>query len=471
MGFNLPKMKINTADDLLAKSVIFVIAIEAVLCVVEGSTGFRSSFIFTKGSRKIYHEVLEGDTIDLICQQPITDECYIAGDDKEYVRNGSLIPYLPDHIIFNRNDSACILTIINVSRDNQDKFICRYPVFKYLIVKVIYSPPEEYPRCLSNYELPMFFSDQLQVPFEFNCTTEEGDPAVNISLYVQTDGRQKQVNSTDLIITERQLSKSRSFSTYLDSSSNNSSLICRVIQHLPAPYQSYSKSCSFGPLVILSTFSVSINPSRYTVDTNKRENITLTCTSNVSGVELEWTDIPLKSCQYNITKINDSLQLKIFEYGSSIDGSINFHCSGSYGGRNIFNHASVHFVISHHFDLCHLMILALSCIIIVLVTLLLRLYCRRCVCRLATSSSSSSPSSSHAIGQFPRSNTTYTTTIRPESTHVGEHKTNEDDPQVYAHSLTLNQNTEEEAAKYADISENSKYNYDRQLYLVPSQMM
>ncbi|XP_071841140.1 uncharacterized protein [Apostichopus japonicus] len=196
----------------------------------------------------------------------------------------------------------------------------------------MYSPPEEYPRCTSNYELPIFFSDQLQVPFEFNCTTEEGNPVVNIFLYYETDGKQKQVHSTDLIITEQQLSKSRSFSTFLDSSFNKSSFICRVIQQLPAPYQSYNKSCSFGPL---STFSVSINPSRYTVNTNKRENITLTCTSNVSGVVLKWTDIPLEDWQYNITKINDSLQLKIFDYGSSANGSITINCRASYGGRNV----------------------------------------------------------------------------------------------------------------------------------------
>ncbi|PIK39787.1 hypothetical protein BSL78_23365 [Apostichopus japonicus] len=210
-------MKINTADGLLAKSVIFLIAFEAVLCVVEGSSGIRRSFTFTDYSRKIYpREVLEGDTIELICQQHTTDECQIVGEDKEYVRNGSLIPSLPDNIIFTRTDLACILTIINVSRNNEDNFICRHPTTKHLHVEVMYSPPEEYPRCISNYELPIVFSDQLQVPFEFNCTTEEGNPAVNIYLYVETDGRQQQVNSTlDLINTEQQLSKSRSFSTYL----------------------------------------------------------------------------------------------------------------------------------------------------------------------------------------------------------------------------------------------------------------
>ncbi|PIK44843.1 hypothetical protein BSL78_18291 [Apostichopus japonicus] len=174
------------------KSVICLIILAVSLCVVEGTSGIRRSFTFTDyiGQFYPYYEVLEGDTIDLICQQPINNECQIWGSNIDYVRNGYLSPSLPDNIIFNRTFSACILTIINISRDNQDEFYCLDPELQYLIVKVIYSPPEEYPRCTSNYELPIVFSDQLQVPLEFNCTTEEGNTAVNISFYVETEGRQ-----------------------------------------------------------------------------------------------------------------------------------------------------------------------------------------------------------------------------------------------------------------------------------------
>ena len=113
--------------------------------------------------------------------------------------------------------------------------------------------------------------------------------------------------------------------------------MCSVTQQLPDPYPSFQRSCFFE---ISPQVSIHIDPSNYTI-TKEGEIITLTCASNVSGVLLEWTGIPLEESQYNINRINDSLQLVIFNYGSNINGSISLQCNGSYGGRVISRNVSI----------------------------------------------------------------------------------------------------------------------------------
>ena len=329
-------MKRKTVEFL---SAIVVIALFVSLCFIEGCDANRRSFHFVESMRDVQeHTVLEGDTVDLICPEPSSAETVgIEGlHAVAYVTNGVLTPrFLNDNITFTKQNSSVVLTFNKVKRNNTDEFICRTPR-KYLILKVLYSPTD-YPLLTTGYEPQVFINDNIQGPYQFNCTTEEGDPPVDISLYIEKDGRKQQVNSADYNITQENNLKSLSFVTYLNSSFNDARLVCSVTQQLPDPYQNYQKYCFFE---ISPQVSVNIHPSNYTI-TMEGEIITLTCTSNVSGVVLKWTDIPLEESQYNINRINDSLQLVIFNYGSNINGSISLQCNGSYGGRVISRNVSI----------------------------------------------------------------------------------------------------------------------------------
>lgn len=146
-------MKITIVRRFPSNSVFSLIALVVSLCIVKGTSGFRRSFQFTEYTTKEnIFEVLEGDTVDLICHLHVTGDCLIEGDKVTYAMSGSFGPAIPDNVIFNRNESACILTIFDVTRVNEDFFVCTRPNLQYLVLKIIYSPSQKYPRCTSNYE-------------------------------------------------------------------------------------------------------------------------------------------------------------------------------------------------------------------------------------------------------------------------------------------------------------------------------
>ncbi|XP_071839812.1 uncharacterized protein [Apostichopus japonicus] len=316
---------------------ILVLAIYINVLILEASDAYRE--IQFEDTMKIY-SVLEGDTIRFSCNPRNIKNMLITTTESTLVYLGSLDEALSDEFAFECNETNCALTIKQIERKHGDEYDCSYPK-KSLIIEVLSSPSHDYPVCNSSYTSTTFFLDSFQEPFNFSCLSAVGFPAVNISLSVNHgDGEINNISDENVTIYETNETVSLSYSSYLDSSFNNSTFVCTVTQQLPAPYQSYNKSCSFGPLK-LPVFSVSIHPSYYTVTTNSTENITLMCTSNVSGVVLEWTNIPLDDWNYNITRIKDSLQLKIIDYGASIDLPITIQCSGSYGGITMSQNATI----------------------------------------------------------------------------------------------------------------------------------
>ncbi|PIK59171.1 hypothetical protein BSL78_03917 [Apostichopus japonicus] len=229
--------------------------------------------------------------------------------------------------------------------------------------------------------------------------------------------------------------------------------------------------------MLLPTFSVSIYPSHYTVTTNSTENITLICTSNVSGVVLEWTNIPLDDVDYNIIRINDSLQLKIFDYGASIDLPITIQCSGSYGGITVSRYATINSESTYEHGLSlgevmALIVLVILVIIAIVLVLIGVLKNRRIKAKkqqlpsmiLTDTGQTRSNLSSQGNTQSPLP---YTTTVSRESMNMQHRRMNED--LLYARSITLQQQTETETEQYFDINDVASFTYDKDDYLVPNQ--
>ncbi|PIK34458.1 hypothetical protein BSL78_28714 [Apostichopus japonicus] len=226
-----------------------------------------------------------GDRVDLSCGIDADNRIVtISNRTEDLVVHGNLMESIrDDDMLFQCNESTCTLTILKIERSHGGDYFCLYP-FRYLTINVLYSPePNSYPVCTSSFNTSLFF---LREQFHFSCLSGEGNPPIKMTAYVHyVDGKIDRLSLDQTWITTNRSdhSVSLSYLPYLDSKFNHSIFVCHVTQQLPAPYQSYNKSCSFGPLVILPTFSVSIYPSRYRVNTNNnRENITLTCTSNVN---------------------------------------------------------------------------------------------------------------------------------------------------------------------------------------------
>lgn len=294
---------------------------------------------------QIVHDVFEGDTINLVCELPLDNvgRCKIHTVETLLVDAGRPVEGLSNDFKFSRSDTTCELKIMQVNRTHSDTYWCRYPV-KSAVMKVMYNPKEG-PSCISNYDSNEYFADPFS-PFEFNCSSNEGDPAINISISVvgSDEGITSQVLDEQVTVNRNTESVVLSYSPYLDSSFSNSEIYCSVTQHLPAPYQSYRRNCSSGRLTLLPTFSLSVEPDQYTFKIDKRENINITCSSNVTDVSVEWivnnTDSGL---QYSIKSINNTSVLHIWYTGSSEMKSFSAQCKGSYGGKFKFQNVLIHF--------------------------------------------------------------------------------------------------------------------------------
>ncbi|PIK42180.1 hypothetical protein BSL78_20959 [Apostichopus japonicus] len=406
----------------------------------------------------------------------------IINTESTLVYLGRLEGAFSDEFDFECNDTSCALTIKQIERKHEDEYECRFPK-RSLMIQVLSSPSHDYPVCNSSYTNNTFFLDSFQEPFYFSCLSEEANPPVIISLSVN-HGDDEINNKTDgnLTIYKTSETVSLSYSSYLDSSFNNSTFVCTVTQQLPAPYHSYNKSCSFGPLMLLTVFSVWIHPSdHYTVTTESTENITLMCSSNVSGVVLEWTNIPLDDWGFNITRINDSLQLNIFDYGSSIDLPITMQCSGSYGGKTVSRYAIIDYASTDEYKFLPTIIIAalivfVTLVIIALVLVLIGVLKNRKTKTkkpqlpamiLADTGQTHSNLSSQGNTQSPIPGT-YTTTVSPGNMNM-QHRRKEKDI-LYARSIALQQHTEKETEQYFDINEVASFTYDKEDYLVPNQL-
>ncbi|XP_071839640.1 uncharacterized protein [Apostichopus japonicus] len=230
------------------------------------------------------------------------------------------------------NATTALFKIKNLTTQiNGSKYTCQNP--KQLIARIVgFNPINDVnPLCSSSYPSRFIFEDSVGNDIEMNCTSEEGDPPVMMSTYIR-DGNEIVTNiSTRTESSHPDPSKTLSLSSDLNSSLNNSAFICNVSQQLPAPYQSYQGSCSFGPILFLPLFSVTANPSN--IKFSDIRNSELRCTSNVSEVNLSWTKIPT-DWKYDIKENDASIELNVSDTGRSVySGDI--QCTGYYGDRNI----------------------------------------------------------------------------------------------------------------------------------------
>ncbi|XP_071839639.1 uncharacterized protein [Apostichopus japonicus] len=187
------------------------------------------------------------------------------------------------------------------------------------------------PTCTSSYQSRFIFEDSVQSDIEMSCTSEEGDPPVMMSTYIRDGNEIVTYNSTRTVSSYLHPSKTLSFSSDFNSSFNNSVFVCNVSQQLPAPYQSYQGSCSFGPILFLPLFSVTANPS--TIDFSDIRKAVLRCTSNVSEVNLTWSNIP-NHWKYDIKEGDTYIEVNVTDTGSDVN-SEDIQCIGYYGDRNI----------------------------------------------------------------------------------------------------------------------------------------
>ena len=73
-----------------------------------------------------------------------------------------------------------------------------------------------------------------------------------------------------------------------------------------------------GPILFLPLFSVSVTPSRITVEAS--DDVMISCTSNVSEVtNLTWTNIPSAAWRYQAKKdLHGSSELTIIDIGTEL---------------------------------------------------------------------------------------------------------------------------------------------------------
>ncbi|KAJ8022164.1 hypothetical protein HOLleu_39576 [Holothuria leucospilota] len=197
------------------------------------------------------------------------------------------------------------------------------PRLLYVILKVVKIPKEK-PICSTNYRYPVIFHDEMKDNFEFNCSTETGNPPLKIDIFVDDA-----IFSPDTSWTKNGVT-TLSTITYMTEGLNNSTYSCSVRQELPFPYnERYEETCSFGPMHILPGFNITITPT--SAFFKEGDNVTFTCMSNVSGVEKKWQNITRG--KYTITNNGERSYLNVLDLKPPLSGRIALECQGSYGSR------------------------------------------------------------------------------------------------------------------------------------------
>ncbi|KAJ8021658.1 hypothetical protein HOLleu_38926 [Holothuria leucospilota] len=289
--------------------------------------------------------VREGTKVTLTCQKSSGHVLYInfvyaLGELFITLIDTSNMTNISNKYTFHEtNENTYSFTIISISREDDGSYTCvQGPVSRSRAISVIYGPSGSSPQCSSNYKSPIIFYDEITDDFVFYCSTERGKPPVTTKIYVN----EEDVTSDLEIINETRTDKENMLTTYslfrhFNHTLQNSEFVCNVTQQLPSPYDDYQGSCSFGPLHLLPGFSLSVSPSNVTV--REESNITVTCTCNVTGVKIEWNNIP--SEKYIVTNYNRSSVLTILSFKPASDGTIFVECSGSYGSRTITANTTV----------------------------------------------------------------------------------------------------------------------------------
>ncbi|KAJ8021653.1 hypothetical protein HOLleu_38919 [Holothuria leucospilota] len=448
--------------------------------------------------------VREGIKVILICPKSSENVLYINFAYSHTLDEGfitlidsSKVTDISDKYSFNEtNENTYVFTINSISRDDEGTYTCvQVPASRALAIIVIYSPSGSSPKCLSNYKSPIIFYDELTDDFVFNCSTERGKPPVTTNIYVNEQNEQD-VTSELETVSETRTDADNIFTTYslfrhFNHTLQNSEFVCNVTQQLPSPYDDYQGSCSFGPLHLLPGFSLSISPSLNDTVSEER-NITVTCTSNVTGVKITWITIP--SWKKIVTNYSRSSVLTIFSFKPASYETIFVECSGTYGSRTITANTTLFLMVNakekrekKHANgilvTLFVVFIVSICIGILLVTVALcilrnkrkrkerpleTLPCNNVWGEISTSGHSRGQTLS-SIEETSISNTnnkTYTTTVRPESQDSEKVHVDNISTQIYHRTIVMDEPSTS-YTKYYDISSKSTVLYDSSGYLIP----
>ncbi|XP_071839643.1 uncharacterized protein [Apostichopus japonicus] len=281
--------------------------------------------------------VLKNETVEFICKQNANNPFNIRFKDIVVVQNKQVINKFSNIFDFQIIGlTTGNLTLKHATEEYKGTYKCGEGVDeKYAVIGDVYTLISSKPICKSSIEIgPYIFEDQIDL-IEMNCTSEDGIPQVTISNHIIQGTKTTDVTSisTKTTSSHPHPSKTLSFSPNFNSSFNSSVFVCNVSQQLPAPYQSYQGSCSFGPILFLPLFSVAVTPSE--IICSKVKNHIFKCTSNVSEVNLSWTKIPTH-WKYDIKESDASIELTVLDTGSDVC-SVNIQCVGNYRNRNIIS--------------------------------------------------------------------------------------------------------------------------------------
>ncbi|KAJ8021240.1 hypothetical protein HOLleu_38384 [Holothuria leucospilota] len=290
---------------------------------------------------------LEGITLRLYCTQASTDDIVIRSSTQLIVERSNLVDGITEIYDFEKvNSTTCVLVIKNLTRNESGVYSCREgDKTNYALVQVLYSPSSQSPVCTSNYDSLVIVNDLPLDHINFTCTSDQGNPPVLMQLHIFLPNSTNNISSIQLeniCTTHNQLPNSRLLSCRIDDSLENATFVCYVSQQFPPPYtSSYGGSCSFGPINFPPKFSLVITPSDNTVC--EGDNVTLTCTTNITGVEINWI-IFTEDWKHNVTNESEySSQLNIYKVKKQSDSKIIVQCIGTYGIRKVRTNGTISF--------------------------------------------------------------------------------------------------------------------------------
>ncbi|KAJ8021650.1 Cytotoxic and regulatory T-cell molecule [Holothuria leucospilota] len=294
--------------------------------------------------------VREGTKVTLTCSKSsssVIHITFILGERYFTLIDSSNVTDISHKYGFNDTKSnEYAFTINRISRNDEGVYQCYNGLIsRTRAITVIYGPSERSPQCSSNYNSPIIFYDEINDdrPIVFNCSTERGKPPVTVKIYFNGQEVTSHLEITNETRTDKEsMLTVYSLSQHVNDTLQNRHFVCNVTQPLPSPYDDYHGSCSFGPLHLLPGFSLSVSPSNVTV--RDEDNVILTCTSNVTGVNITWNNTP--SEKYIVTNYNRSSVLTILSFKPASNGTVFVECSGSYGSRTVTANTSLFLMVN-----------------------------------------------------------------------------------------------------------------------------
>ncbi|KAJ8020736.1 hypothetical protein HOLleu_40410 [Holothuria leucospilota] len=406
----------------------------------------------------------EGITLELHCRQDSREDTEISSPTKTIVERSNLVHGMTQRYDFQKNSSVNVLIIKRLSREDQGIYIClRGLRSSFAQIHVLYSPSNKSPNCTSNYDSPVIYDDIRQGHINFTCTTEPGNPPVLITLTIhKSENFQNITNLSKLCGVDQNFDNISTYSCHMNESLGDTTFLCDVTQQFPSPYnEGYRGSCSFGPLHFLSNFSVTINKQDITV--KEGEGVNLTCTTNVTGVEIKWIDIPV-GWEYNVTGNDYFSNVWIKHVNNQMTSKTTVQCIGSYGFRSMRESVTIRIVgaSAHQRIFLTPLIVTISILTFITVGVL--------IVRSRWRQSRSEMNDNRADSNNPQS--TYTTTVMATNESVENSLDTPNGCPEYNHSIVrVSSHDENPDTRYYDIPiQSTENNLDDGGYLIPSSL-